>query len=138
MARDLRKHSITALAVTPGYMRSEAVLDHWGVTEENWKEGVKKDPHFIASETPFYVGRAVAALASDPDVSKKSGRVFSSWDLALEYGFTDVDGRQPHWSKYVGELTGKPPKKCDETFYEYWFEGPLDALFPDWPSGSEI
>jgi NAD(P)-dependent dehydrogenase (short-subunit alcohol dehydrogenase family) len=138
MARDLSKHSITSLAVTPGYMRSEAVLDHWGVTEDNWKEGVKKDPHFIASETPFYVGRAIAALASDPDVSKKSGKVFSSWDLALEYGFTDVDGRQPHWSKYVEELTGKLPRKCDETFYAYWFEGPLDVLFPDWPSRSEI
>lgn len=139
MAKELRKHSITALAVTPGYMRSEAVLDHWGVTGENWQDGVKKDPHFIASETPFYVDRAVAALASDPEVSKKSGRVFSSWDLALEYGFTDVDGRQPVWSRYVEELTGKQFRKCDEAFYiEYWSQGPLDVLFPDWPSRSEI
>lgn len=133
MARELRKRNITSLALTPGYLRSEAVLDHWGVTEANWQEGAKKDPNFIASETPFYVGRAVAALASDPQVSKKSGRVFSSWALALEYGFTDVDGRQPNWGKYFDEKFGKRIKKCDEAFYEYWVDGPIDIMFPDWP-----
>lgn len=100
-------HNITALAVTPGFLRSEAMLDHFGVTEANWQEAVKQDPHFIASETPFYVGRAVAALASDANVSVKSGHVYSSWNLALEYGFTDMDGRQPNWGKYFKENISK-------------------------------
>lgn len=100
-------HNITALAVTPGFLRSEAMLDHFGVTEANWQEAVKQDPHFIASETPFYVGRAVAALASDANVSAKSGNVYSSWNLALEYGFTDMDGRQPNWGKYFKENISK-------------------------------
>jgi hypothetical protein len=76
------------------------MLDHFGVTEENWQEGAKQDPHFIASETPFYIGRAIAALAADPDIAAKSGGAFSSWGLAEEYGFTDIDGRQPNWGKY--------------------------------------
>jgi NAD(P)-dependent dehydrogenase (short-subunit alcohol dehydrogenase family) len=103
MAEELRPYHITALALTPGFLRSEAMLDHFGVSEANWQEGAKKDPHFIASETPFYVGRAVAALAADPAVAQKSGQVFSSWNLALEYGFTDMDGRQPHWGAYFAE-----------------------------------
>lgn len=89
--------------MTPGFLRSEAMLDHFGVTEENWQEGARKDPHFIASETPFYVGRAVAALASDPAVMHKSGKSLSSWNLAKEYGFTDIDVRQPDWGKYYQE-----------------------------------
>jgi NAD(P)-dependent dehydrogenase (short-subunit alcohol dehydrogenase family) len=133
MARELRKRKITAVALTPGFLRSEAMLERFGVTEENWQEGAKKDPHFIASETPFYVGRAVAALASDPQVAKKSGHVFSSWDLAQEYGFMDIDGRQPNWGNYFEEKFGKKSKKCDETFYEYWLGGPIDFLYPDWP-----
>lgn len=103
MAEELRAHNITALAVTPGFLRSEAMLEHFGVTEANWPEGAKKDPHFIASETPYYVGRAVAALAADPNVAGKSGQVFSSWNLAVEYGFSDIDGRQPHWGNYYAE-----------------------------------
>jgi NAD(P)-dependent dehydrogenase (short-subunit alcohol dehydrogenase family) len=100
MAEELRPHHITALAVTPGFLRSEAMLDHFGVTEANWQEGAKKDPHFIASETPFYVGRAIAALAADPKLAQKSGGAFSSWGLGEEYGFSDIDGRQPNWGKY--------------------------------------
>ncbi len=107
MAEELRSHNVTALALTPGFLRSEAMLEHFGVTEANWQEGAQRDPHFIASETPAYVGRAVAALAADPDVAQKSGRAFSSWDLALEYGFTDIDGRQPHWGKYFDEHIAK-------------------------------
>lgn len=107
MSEELRPYHVTALALTPGFLRSEAMLEHFGVTEENWREGAKKDPHFIASETPFYVGRAVAALAADPNVSSKSGRLFSSWNLAVEYGFTDVDGRQPHWGNYFAEHVAK-------------------------------
>ncbi len=108
MAEELRPHGVTALALTPGFLRSEAMLEHFGVTETNWQDGAKKDPHFIASETPFYVGRAVAALAADPNVASKAGQAFSSWNLAVEYGFTDVDGRQPHWGNYFAEhVAGK-------------------------------
>lgn len=107
MSVELAPHNITALAVTPGFLRSEAMLDHFGVTEANWQEAAKQDPHFIASETPFYVGRAVAALASDPNVALKSGKVYSSWNLAHEYGFKDMDGRQPDWGKYFEENIAK-------------------------------
>ncbi|GAC1392357.1 MAG: SDR family oxidoreductase [Ktedonobacteraceae bacterium] len=103
MAEDLCKYTITALAVTPGYLRSEAMLDRFGVTEANWQDAVQQDKYFIASETPFYIGRAVTALASDPHVAEKTGKTLASWDLALEYGFTDNDGRQPSWGKYFAE-----------------------------------
>lgn len=99
-AEDLRTHGVAAVAMTPGFMRSEAVLDHFGVTAERWRDGVGKDPHFAASETPRYVGRAVAALAVDPDVLARSGRTLSSWGLAKEYGFTDLDGSVPDWGTY--------------------------------------
>jgi len=95
MAEDLRQHRVSALAVTPGYMRTEGMLDHFGVTESNWRDGAKQDPNFLHSETPFFVGRAVAALAADPRVLRKSGGLYSSWGLAREYGFTDVDGSRP-------------------------------------------
>lgn len=104
MAQDLKEHNITALAVTPGFLRSEEMLDYFGVTEENWQEGAKKDAHFIASETPFYVGRAVAALAADPNVHEKAGQVWASWTLMREYGFKDVDGRRPDWGTYYKEV----------------------------------
>ncbi|MCI0765843.1 SDR family oxidoreductase [Bacillus sp. TL12] len=103
MAKDLKEHHITAVAVSPGFLRSEAMLDLFGVTEENWQEGTKKDPHFIASETPFFVGRAIAALASDTNVHNKTGKALSSWELAREYRFKDIDGRQPDWGKYFEE-----------------------------------
>ncbi len=96
--------NITALALTPGFLRSEEMLDHFGVTEENWQDGAKKDPNFIASETPYFVGRAVVALASDPEVHKKSGKAFSSWTLSEEYGFTDQGGVKPHWGRYFEEM----------------------------------
>ncbi|HZM87750.1 MAG TPA: SDR family oxidoreductase [Blastocatellia bacterium] len=135
MARELRRRRITAVAVTPGFLRSETMLEHFGVTEENWQEGAKKDPNFIASESPFYVGRAVAALAADPNVFNKTGRVFSSWDLAQEYRFTDVDGRNPMWSNHYEKQYGKRVRRCDDAFYEYWFDSPdsIELLFPDWP-----
>ena len=100
MAADLRGHNVTALAVTPGFLRSEAVLDHFGVTESNWREAIEKDEYFAESETPCFVGRAIAALAADPDVARKSGGLYSSWELAKEYGFTDVDGRRPEWGSF--------------------------------------
>ena len=100
MASDLHAHGVTALAVTPGFLRSEAVLDHFGVTEANWRDAIEKDEYFAESETPCYVGRAIAALAADPDVGTKGGGLFSSWALAKEYGFTDVDGRRPDWGTF--------------------------------------
>jgi len=100
MAYELRPHGVTALAVTPGFLRSEAMLDGFGVTEANWRDAVEKDPYFAESETPLYVGRAVAALAADPQVWKKSGGVYASWTLSDEYGFEDADGRRPHWGRF--------------------------------------
>ena len=100
MAADLHAHRVTALAITPGFLRSEAVLDACGVTETNWRDAIEKDPYFAESETCCFVGRAVAALAADPDVSKRSGGLFSSWSLAREYGFTDLDGRRPDWGAF--------------------------------------
>ena len=119
MAADLHAHSVTALAVTPGFLRSEAVLDHFGVTEANWRKAIGKDEYFAESETPCFVGRAIAALAADPDVAKKSGGLYSSWELAKEYGFTDVDGRRPDWGRFflrkVREILSRdaPPDEMD-------------------------
>jgi len=100
MAADLYAHGVTALAITPGFLRSEAVLDHFGVTEADWRAAIEKDEYFAESETPCYVGRAIAALAADPNAAAKSGGLFSSWGLAKEYGFTDVDGRRPDWGTF--------------------------------------
>lgn len=132
-ARELRRWNITSVAVTPGFLRSEAMLDHFEVTEANWRDAGEKRPDFLASETPLFVGRAVAALAADPDISKKSGRVFSSWGLSDEYGFTDADGSRPHWGNYFAKKYGIPLKTCDEKFYEHWIGGPIDTLYADWP-----
>jgi NAD(P)-dependent dehydrogenase (short-subunit alcohol dehydrogenase family) len=142
MARELRRRDIVSVALTPGFLRSEAVLDHFGVSEANWKEGGKKDgpnapnqndcpADFLVSESPRYVGRAVVALAADPKVKKKSGRVFSSWALAREYGFTDLDGTRPHWGNHARKKYGKY-KICDERFYSYWVPGLVELIFPDW------
>jgi NAD(P)-dependent dehydrogenase (short-subunit alcohol dehydrogenase family) len=107
MAHELRHHGVTALTVTPGFLRSEAVLDHFGVTEDNWRDAVEKDPvmgsHFAFSETPYFIGRAIAALAADPQAWRKAGGVYASWTLMDEYGFTDIDGRRPHWGHHVRE-----------------------------------
>jgi NAD(P)-dependent dehydrogenase (short-subunit alcohol dehydrogenase family) len=108
MSEELKPHGITAVAVTPGFLRSEEMLDYFGVTEENWQDGAKKDPHFIASETPYFVGRAVAVLAADPEVQQKTGKAWSSWTLSDEYHFKDIDGREPHWGRYFAENVEKP------------------------------
>ena len=100
MASELRPHGIAALAVTPGFLRSEAMLELFGVTAETWRDAVTKDRHFAASETPRYIGRAVAALAADPDVARWSGHGLSTWQLAAEYGFEDVDGTRPDWGAH--------------------------------------
>ena len=93
-------HGVAAVAVTPGFLRSEAMLDHFGVTEANWRDGIAKDPHFAASETPRFVGRGVAALAADPESCERSGQALGAWDLAREYGFTDIDGSRPDWGEH--------------------------------------
>jgi NAD(P)-dependent dehydrogenase (short-subunit alcohol dehydrogenase family) len=102
-AAELRPFGVAAIAITPGFLRSEAMLEHFGVTEENWRDGAAKDPNFAFSETPRYLGRAVAALAADPDVLARSGRALATWGLYQEYGFTDTDGSQPdfaaHWAR---------------------------------------
>lgn len=103
MAEELKPHGVTALAITPGFLRSEAMLDHFGVTAATWRDATAQDPHFIASETPRFVGRAVAALAADAEVMEKSGRALSSWGLSDEYGFDDADGARPHWGRYFAE-----------------------------------
>ena len=100
-AAELAPHGVTAIALTPGFLRSEAVLDHFGVTTENWRDA--DDPHFAKSETPSYIGRAVVALTADPDVSRHNGRALSTGPLAREYGFTDLDGTQPDFYAYWGE-----------------------------------
>lgn len=99
MAKELEPYHVAALAVTPGFLRSEAVLDHFGVTEKTWRKAVKKDRFFAFSETPHYIGRAIVALASDPKIMEKTGQTVATWDLAEEYGFTDLDGTRPHWQR---------------------------------------
>jgi NAD(P)-dependent dehydrogenase (short-subunit alcohol dehydrogenase family) len=108
MAEELAPKGIASLAISPGFMRTEWMLDHFGATEENWREVAETNPEakrfgFIASETPCFVGRAVAALAADPRVMDKSGGVYGSWTLSDEYGFTDVDGNRPHMGRYFEE-----------------------------------
>jgi NAD(P)-dependent dehydrogenase (short-subunit alcohol dehydrogenase family) len=103
MAEELMPHGVTALAVTPGFLRSEEVLDHFGVTEARWRDAIAQDPHFAASETPCFVGRAVAALAADPHVHARTGGVYASWTLAEEYGFVDADGARPYWGRHFAE-----------------------------------
>jgi NAD(P)-dependent dehydrogenase (short-subunit alcohol dehydrogenase family) len=104
MAEELRTHRVAAVAITPGFLRSETMLEHFGVTEANWQDAGKKDPAFLHSESPLFVGRAVAALAADPELLARSGNILSSWELAREYGFTDVDGHQPDWGEHFGPL----------------------------------
>jgi NAD(P)-dependent dehydrogenase (short-subunit alcohol dehydrogenase family) len=98
-AAELRKYGVAAIAITPGFLRSERMLEHFGVTEENWRDAGKKDKNSLESESPLFVGRAVVALAQDPTTLEKSGQLFSSWEVGRKYRFTDVDGRRPDWGK---------------------------------------
>ncbi|MDP2711968.1 MAG: SDR family oxidoreductase [Solirubrobacteraceae bacterium] len=103
--KELAPHRCGAVALTPGWMRSEMMLEHYAVTEATWRDATAGDPHFAAiSESPRFVGRAVAALAADPDVQRRNGGSFSSGGLAREYGFTDVDGSQPDCWRYLVEV----------------------------------
>ena len=110
LAHELRSHGGTAVSLTPGWLRSEHMLDAYGVTEANWRDATARSPHFAISETPAFVGRAVVALAQDPKVSRLSGQSLSSGQLAKIYGFTDVDGSQPDAWRYLTEVqdAGKP------------------------------
>jgi NAD(P)-dependent dehydrogenase (short-subunit alcohol dehydrogenase family) len=103
-AADLRPHGVAVVALTPGFLRSEAVLEHFGVDEANWRDGIAKDPNFAFSETPRYIGRAVTSLAADPHKLRRTGTVTSTWELARAYGFADVDGTQPDWGQRAREL----------------------------------
>ncbi|MFF1394902.1 SDR family oxidoreductase [Streptomyces sp. NPDC058287] len=110
LGQELGPRGATALALTPGWLRSEIMLGHYGVTEDNWRDALEQTPHFGISETPFYVGRAVAALAADPEVARWNGQSTSSGALAQVYGFTDVDGSRPDAWRYLVEVQdpGKP------------------------------
>lgn len=132
MAQELRGKPITALSVTPGFLRSEWMLDHFGVTEANWRDAVAKEPDFIASETPFFVARGIVALAADPEVHRKAGRVFSSWDLAKEYDFDDVDGSRPDWAAHFEKTYGARYPVADESAFASWVVSPIDIANPDW------
>jgi NAD(P)-dependent dehydrogenase (short-subunit alcohol dehydrogenase family) len=116
LAHELAPHGATALSLTPGWLRSEAMLEAYGVTEANWQDATKISPHFAISESPAFVGRAVAALAADADVARWNGDSLSSGQLARVYGFTDTDGSQPDAWRYLPEVqdVGKP---ADTTGY---------------------
>jgi NAD(P)-dependent dehydrogenase (short-subunit alcohol dehydrogenase family) len=103
-AQEVGPRGATAVALTPGWMRSEGMLDAFGVTEETWREATTRIPHFCISETPRYVGRAVAALAADPDLARWNGQSLSSGQLAQVYGFTDLDGTRPDAWRYIVEV----------------------------------
>ena len=108
-AVELEAHGISVVALTPGFLRSESVLEHFAVTEDSWREAGRKDPNFLASESPLFVGRAVAALAADPRIQERTGMLFSSWELARDYGFTDYDGRRPDWGRHPIDFAVLPP-----------------------------
>ncbi|WP_086852288.1 SDR family oxidoreductase [Streptomyces coeruleofuscus] len=116
LGQELGPRGATAVALTPGWLRSEMMLDIYGVREDNWRDALERVPHFAISETPRYVGRAVVALAADPDVARWNGRSLSSGGLAREYGFTDLDGSRPDAWRYLVEVQdrGKP---ADTTGY---------------------
>jgi NAD(P)-dependent dehydrogenase (short-subunit alcohol dehydrogenase family) len=121
MGHELAPRGATAVAITPGWLRSEMMLEHFGVTEENWRESVRPGggqpsapPDFELSESPRYVGRAVAALAIDPARARWNQKSVSSGELAADYGFTDVDGSRPEiWRYLADQEAGRNPKIDD-------------------------
>ncbi|MBN9058448.1 SDR family oxidoreductase [Kaistia sp. MMO-174] len=115
-AQDLAPHGATSVSLTPGWMRSEIMLETFGVRENNWRDATAAEPHFVISETPRFVGRAVAALAADPERARWNGQSLSSGGLAEAYGFTDLDGSRPDAFRYLAEVqeAGKP---ADATGY---------------------
>jgi NAD(P)-dependent dehydrogenase (short-subunit alcohol dehydrogenase family) len=116
-AQELRPHKGTAVALTPGWMRSEQMLENHAVSEANWREATERTPHFCISESPRYVGRAVAALAGDLDASRWSGQSLSSGELAQVYGFTDLDGTRPDCWRYMVEVVEREGAPAGDTGY---------------------
>ncbi len=116
LGHELGPRGATAVALTPGWLRSEIMLEHFGVREDNWRDALEKVPHFAISETPRYVGRAVAALAADPEVARFNGTSLSSGGVAQEYGFTDLDGSRPDAWRYLVEVQD-PGRPADVTGY---------------------
>jgi NAD(P)-dependent dehydrogenase (short-subunit alcohol dehydrogenase family) len=112
-AAELAPHGIAVLAVTPGFLRSESMLQHFGVTEDNWREAGKKDPNFLQSESPLFVGRAIAALAADPGVQDRTGMLYGSWELGRDYGIADYDGRRPDWGRHKIDFSVLPQEWID-------------------------
>jgi NAD(P)-dependent dehydrogenase (short-subunit alcohol dehydrogenase family) len=130
LSQELKEKGITALAVTPGFLRSEWMLDHFGVSEANWRDAAVKVKEFIASETPLFVGRGIAALAADPAVAKRNGRVVASWTLGDEYGVNDADGSRPHFVRWLKEHMPEVAagwKALDDDFYAYWGAQPYST-----------
>ena len=109
MAAELKPHGVAAVSVTPGFLRSEKMLEGFGVTEENWRDAGKKDKNFLESESPLFVGRGIAALAADPRLTQHTGQLLSSWELGRRYRVTDYDGRRPDWGRLTIDMSGLPP-----------------------------
>ncbi len=116
LAHELQPYGATSVSLTPGWLRSEMMLENHGVTESNWRDATTRTPHFAISESPAFVGRAVAALAQDPNVSRWNGQSLSSGQLAKVYGFTDLDGSRPDCWRYVTEVQDAG-KSADVTGY---------------------
>ena len=112
-AAELASHRVSVVAITPGFLRSESMLQYFGVTEANWRDAGKKDANFLVSESPLFVGRAIAALAADRNVLARTGSLLSSWQLARDYGFTDYDGRRPDWGRHAIDFSGLPKTWVD-------------------------
>jgi NAD(P)-dependent dehydrogenase (short-subunit alcohol dehydrogenase family) len=112
-AAELAPHGITTMAITPGFLRSESMLQHFGVTEETWLDAGRKDPNFLESESPLFVGRAIAALAADPTVQVRTGMLFGSWELGRDYKLSDYDGRRPDWGRHKIDFSTLPPVWID-------------------------
>jgi hypothetical protein len=108
MAEELRPHGVAAIAITPGFLRSETMLERFGVTEGNWRDAGKKDKNFLESESPLFIGRAVVALAGDAKILKHSGQLLSSWEVGRKYRLTDGDGRRPDWGKLKIDFSKHP------------------------------
>jgi NAD(P)-dependent dehydrogenase (short-subunit alcohol dehydrogenase family) len=117
LSEEVKPHGVTSVSLTPGFLRSEEMLDHFGVTEQTWRDGIEQDRWFAISETPRYIGRAVVALASDPDVGRWSGQALSSGQLAKVYGFTDLDGSQPECSRFFADAYFGDLKDADVNHY---------------------
>lgn len=112
-AAELAPYGITVMAITPGFLRSESMLQGLGVTEDNWRDAGRKDPNFLESESPLFVGRAIAALAADSKIQNRTGMLCSSWELGRDYKLSDYDGRRPDWGRHKIDFSTLPPEWVD-------------------------